>query len=143
CIRRSRITARDSVASAGSNRERRHSVLRERLVAAAAILGPLLLLLWLDHRANFGMPGLWLVPTACIVTFLVASELAHLCQASSAAPRSVPAVAGALLLVVATSAPYLAAKWLPEDCPLGHWGWTVLGLAAATLIAFLWEMATF
>lgn len=120
-------------------------MLRQRLAGAAAILIPVLALFWLDHHHNGGIPGAWLVPLGLVVALIVSLEFTELLQGFPYAPPPWITAAGSVLIVGATSLPYLL------DTPnrgglfgqLGTWGWTVSASLAALIATSCREMARF
>ena len=130
-------------------------MLRLRLIGAAAIIIPVLGLLWLDENLNFGRPGIWFTTLAIGVGICCCFEFASLLQPTTAkrhGPQStdlpIPPLSMGVLVLAAASA-MLIGSWfkfstnLKVDCPLGNWGWPMLGLAAATAIVMLNEMRRF
>ncbi len=115
-------------------------MLRHRLLAAAAILVPLLVLIWLDDAS--ARPGLWLGPVAIGVSVIAAAEAARLLANAGLSVARLPAIAGAVVVVASTLAP-LAWEAYPDDCPLGKPGWALLGLSLAVALVFSAELFSY
>ena len=125
-------------------------MLRQRLIGAAALILPVIGLLWLDEHLNFDRPGIWFTLLALIVTNSCVWELSSLLQTQTqvqSAAASVKLNVGAILFAtIAAMVVGSAFKFMPNpkpDCPLGNWGWPMLGLATATAIIILVEMRQF
>ena len=118
-------------------------MLQTRLVSAACIIAPLLALIWADVQWNFQYPGIWLFPVAILVWFLAAGELRWMI-ASSGWGMPAPGYFASIAPVFVTPGVYLYwplfAGPRPPQCPLGYFGWPMLGMTAAVGIAFAWEM---
>jgi phosphatidate cytidylyltransferase len=110
-------------------------VLKTRLLLAAAILTPLLLIIWADQRANLGLPGIWLLPVGLLITGLAAAELRMLFRPDTARPATWLCVLAAGLVAASAGVPILwrlvSASPYPPDCPLGSSGWILLALLTA------------
>jgi phosphatidate cytidylyltransferase len=117
-------------------------VLRQRLVGAAAIIAPVLLLFWLDGHYDGGRPGIWLVPLGVVLAMIVAWELAELFSEQPQAPWPPLVAGGAAVVVLATAVGCLVAQEMAERVGLGArevvpfapWGWTATA-AIGTLVA--------
>ncbi len=117
-------------------------MLRWRLIGAAAIIFPVLLLLWLDDQCDFGFPGLW------FAVFLVAAGVLCCCELAHLVAPSVAGLSTALIGVmggIAMLFPIVARFWPIQQAtrPMGNWGWAFLGLAVAIAISLVWEMRSF
>lgn len=111
-------------------------MLQWRLLAAACILGPLFVLIWLDDQVNGGRPGIWLGPLAVVVSLMAAHELNRLFAAGN---RPCWPLANLAAVFCVTSLSLLPVAWLeyPQPCPVGKLGWTALGAAAGSAILFV------
>ncbi len=125
-------------------------MLRQRLIGAAALILPVIGLLWLDEHLNFDRPGIWFTLLALIVAVSCVWELSSLLQTQTqvqSAAATVKLNVGAILFAtIAAMVVGSAFKFMPNpkpDCPLGNWGWPMLGLATATAIIMLVEMRQF
>lgn len=126
------------------------------------IIGTLLVLgvgtlAWLDLRAgasdDFGRPGAVLAPLALLASVLAGGELVRLFENNAKldeANRSVPRTqalapsryvvsSGAFVALLISCAPLLWRHY-PEPCIVGRAGWVGIGVAVASLAAFLLEM---
>ncbi len=117
-------------------------MLRWRLIGAAAIILPVLLLLWLDDQCHFGFPGLW------FAVFLGGSGVVCCCELAQLFSLSVPGLSPALIGIIGSIAmlfPIVARFWpiAQADRPMGNWGWALLGLAVAIAISLVYEMRHF
>ncbi len=117
-------------------------MLRSRLLAAAAILGPLLLLIWLDDQFHGGRPGIWLVPLTVLISLLAGQEINELIRCAQLPCSGVTNLAAIACVTVCSSAPVL---WLeyPSNCPLGKPGMTLMGLTMAVWLVFLAELVRY
>lgn len=116
--------------------------LRWRLIGALAIIAPVLGLLWLDARVNFGRPGIWLLPFGAIVTGTALWELNHM--ASAAGQTRFPAFRSILLGELS-----LAIAGLPIVFPGVRtalpdvWAWAAMGIMASLMAGLLCAMVRF
>jgi phosphatidate cytidylyltransferase len=110
-------------------------MLRWRLLAAAAIIGPLLGLIWLDDHYHAGRPGIWLASFAAMISIMAAHEVNQLWQHGGwpCSPRVNLLAVGCVVL--ASMIPF---GWTvyPEDAGVTRQGCTLLGLAAALGVVF-------
>jgi len=116
-------------------------VLRNRLIAAAAIMGPLLTIFWLDVNANFGFHGIWLLLLTVVLGVLIASELIGLLRERTPGVEGWVVYSGTVLTIVSVATP--EAFSLPPDCPVGRWGWSSLAVGCTFAAAFLAEVWSF
>lgn len=115
-------------------------MLRFRLLSAAALIGIVVGLVWLDLTSpyNFGHPGVWMVPFGVAFLALAVEEFRGLVAAFATLPRIVlHGGTQAILLPTFVPAFYLP---YPETCSIGRLGFPLVGLALATLFAFVVEM---
>lgn len=113
------------------------TLLRWRLVGAVAIMVPLLCMLWLDGHFNWDMPGIWLIPIALVLVVAGSSEIVMLSTHQKWTPVVTRTVIAAVVAAVCMLVPVV---YRPADCPLGNWGWTLLGLFAAIAALMLMQM---
>ncbi len=116
-------------------------MLRTRLIAAAAIILPVLAIFWLDVNANFGFPGIWLLLLTVILGLLITAELRGLLREHTPGVAGWVVFSGTTLTIVSVAIP--EAFSLPPDCPVGRWGWSSLALGTTLALAFLAEMWSF
>ena len=116
-------------------------MLRMRLIAAACIIGPILLLIWADDHGqlNGGHPGVWLAPLAVIASQMACAETLSLLAAKQL-PFSRVAVHLATFAVVTCASIPIAWESYPEDCLLTKPGWAWLGVALGFCIVVVDEM---
>jgi phosphatidate cytidylyltransferase len=118
-------------------------MLRWRLLGAAAILIPLLALVYADYAHNFGYPGVWLFPVVLLVIVLAAEEVLSLLKAQGHRPTAWTVYAGVLFVTLVSCAPLyysFAGKTYPPDCPLGKLGLTFSAFALCVPLVFGGEM---
>src|SRR3954470_2254944 len=109
-------------------------MLRWRLLLGTIFIAAVAGLCWLD--ANGSRPGAWLLPLALLITVLASGELLWLFAARQLYPLACVIYAGNLAIVLMASLPTLFgwhAAW-------GPWGWPVVALAAAVILALTGEM---
>jgi phosphatidate cytidylyltransferase len=109
------------------------------LVAAAAIIGPLLLLIWLDLKHNFRHPAIWLGPLAILISQLACQETVSLMRAKQLPVTSITCHLSTFAIGCLSLLPVVWPSYSPA-CPLGKPGWTLLGFAAAFCIVAIDEM---
>ena len=114
-------------------------MLRWRLIAAAGILIPFFLLLWLDDQHHGGHPGVYLALLAVVASGLAAQELNQLLVSAGLRVSRAANIVGVLAATVLTLTPLL---WIhyPEDCPVGKMGRSVRGAAMGMGGLFLVEL---
>ena len=116
-------------------------MLRWRLMSAAAVLTPVLILVWLDSHYSGTWPGIWLLPLVLVAGLAGSDEVAQmLCRAGT--PVSRPTVAMASLTMLLTGCLPIVYPG-PSDCPLGAWGWTGVGIVTAMWLIIVREMRAF
>jgi len=119
-------------------------MLRWRLLVSALLIAPLVTLLVLDYRYNFGAPGIWLAPLPVLFTLLGVAEVLDLLAAKGLRPAAWSVYAGAGLVSGASLVPVL---WpLVGGGPPEPWaalGWPLAALVVAIALAFVAEMARY
>lgn len=115
-------------------------MLRLRLPSAAALIAILFALVWLDLTApyNAGRPGIWMIPLAVGFLALAVEEFRNLIAPLAKLPRAV-LHGGTQAILLPTFVPALYLPY-PETCSIGRLGFPLVGLALATLLAFVVEM---
>ena len=114
-------------------------MLQTRLAAAAGIVFPLVLLVWLDIRFNQSQPGLWLAPLAIIASQLACGEIVAMFQAKNLVVRSGIAHLATFVVVATSICPMFWTNY-PANCPLGKPGWALLGAALAFCVVVIAEI---
>ncbi len=118
-------------------------MLRSRLLAAAAILVPLIGILYADVHLNAGAPGIWLVPLGLIISLMAAYEVLDLLRTPGHQPLSWTVYSGVAVVFLAACVPMLwplSGTPYPPSCPLGRLGWPLLAVTGALTWAFVGEM---
>ncbi len=122
-------------------------MLKRRLIGAAIIISAMIFLLWLDFLAGqpsaTGRPGVVLCLLAILTSGVAASEVWQMFRAGGAVQQ--PQWLVVTMMVLATSitcGPILYSVY-PVDCPIGMFGWPLVGLITIVAISFLFEMSTF
>jgi phosphatidate cytidylyltransferase len=118
-------------------------MLRWRLLVAAIIIGPLVGLLVLDFRWNFGTPGIWLWPLVLVIAVLAASEMLSLLRAKDWQPAAWAVYTGTLLVVGAGLVPLFRSALGPAGAAgpsTMPWDWPLGALALSVSLAFIGEM---
>lgn len=118
-------------------------MLRWRLLGAAAILVPLLSVVYADFAWNFGLPGIWLFPIALLAIVLATEEVLSLLSQQDHRPQSWVVYGGVLLVVLTACSPLFYAffgRTYPPDCPLGKLGLTFAAFALTVPLCFAGEM---
>lgn len=125
-------------------------MLRWRLLVATIILVPLISLLILDYRCNFGLPGVWLWPLVLALSGLAVAEVLDLLQAKDWQPARWSVYSGTLLVVLAALVPAglgVGCAQAVAACRLtafsGTISWPLLALALCVPLVFLGEMRRF
>lgn len=119
-------------------------MLRWRLLVSALILAPLIGLLVLDYRCNFGLPGIWLWPLPVLFTVLGVAEVLALLAAKEHRPAAWSVYAGALLVSGASLVPLFSPLvGGPAAGPLAALAWPLAALVVAIALAFVAEMARY
>ena len=118
-------------------------MLRWRLLGAAAILIPLLAIVYADYAWNFGLPGIWLFFPALAAILLATEEVLSLLSHQEHRPLSWVVYTGVTLVVLTACTPVLyefGGGTYPKDCPLGKLGFTFSMFALMVPLAFGGEM---
>ncbi|MCA9174841.1 MAG: phosphatidate cytidylyltransferase [Planctomycetales bacterium] len=116
-------------------------MLIHRLAMAAAILAPLLGLLWAD--ITIGPAGAWLAPLFLLVVVAAVDEVLGMLRTGGHQVVAWSAHAGALMIALATLAPLawsIRGLPYPPHCPLGQLGWPWAAMGLAVGLAFFAEM---
>jgi phosphatidate cytidylyltransferase len=116
-------------------------LLRFRLLSAAALIGIVAATVWLDLTYNFGRSGIWMVPFGVAFLALAVEEFRGLVAPLATLSRFV-LHAGTQAILLPTFVPAFYQPY-PETCSIGRLGFPLVGLAAATLFAFVAEMRRF
>lgn len=119
-------------------------MLRWRLLVSALLIAPLVGLLVLDARHNFGTPGIWLAPLPVLFTLLGVAEVLDLLAGKNLRPAAWSVYAGAVLVIGASLVPLFAPLLggaAPD--PLAVLGWPLAAFVAALALAFVAEMARY
>ena len=88
-------------------------MLRKRLIASACFIIPVLVLLWLDVRCNFGLPGLWIVLTTAVVSVFIAGEFHAMVAPKTGGVNLAVLYVGTALCHLVMIFP--EASWLPSN----------------------------
>lgn len=118
-------------------------MLRWRLLGAAAILLPLLALIYADFAWNFGFPGMWLFPVVLLVIVLATEEVLSLLKAQGHRPAAWTVYGGVVFITLVSCAPLyysFVGRTYPPDCPLGKLGLTFSAFALCVPLVFGGEM---
>ena len=110
-----------------------------RLFSAAALIVPLLTVIWLDDQYNAGRPGIWLCPIAVIVGVMACQEVNWLLSRKGLAVSRLPNLLATFSVLFVSLAPLLWIEY-PVDCVIGKPGWSLLGMALAVAIIFTSEL---
>lgn len=116
-------------------------MLSVRLLLAAALLAPFVVVIGLDVYSQFQWPWLWLF-VAVPVTVLATWELLDLYAAKEWRPIAWPIYAANVAIV---SLPYVTLLYDDRQfaVPIGPLGWAAIGLAIGLVVAFAVEMLRF
>ena len=121
-------------------------MLRWRLLVSALIIAPLVALLILDYRYNFGAPGIWLSPLPVLFTVLGVAEVLDLLAAKNLRPVAWSVFAGSVLVIAASLVPLFwrlaGASALPPS-PWVQLGWPLAAFVIAIGLVFVAEMARY
>jgi len=122
-------------------------MLKRRLIGAAIIISTMIFLLWLDFLVGkpsmTGRPGVVLCLLAILTSGVAASELWQMFRAGGAVQQPQWLVVGMMTLATTiTCGPILYSAY-PVDCPIGMFGWPLVGMISIVVISFLYEMSSF
>lgn len=117
-------------------------MLSRRLFSAAIIVSVMIFLTWLDFYLGkteiLGRPGLVIAGLMILVSTLAAGELVNMWRTESLELKT--SVGAFCALIMSSFAVVPLAVTFPVDCPIGNFGWPMLGFAMAIGTAFLFEM---
>jgi phosphatidate cytidylyltransferase len=118
-------------------------VLRRRLISSAVVIATVLLMTWLDHwmgqDSSLARPGIIMLAVVLVLAPLAGEEMRRLVGPADRR-WSPPIVLVAVLLAVLPSCLPVFFPTEIQECPVGKFGWTALGWAAALGWAFLVSM---
>lgn len=116
-------------------------MLRWRLAGAVVLILPMVTIFWAEDYANFGRPGIYLLPLALLFTILGMGEFLRLARAGGLALSSWSTY-GSAVLIVLTGA---MALWRPVSGPSDEqvWLWFAIATSGAMAILSLEEMRRF
>lgn len=117
-------------------------MLSRRLFSAAIIVSIMIFLTWFDFYLGkpelLGRPGLVMAILSMFVSILAAGELAKMWTTDEIQLKQSVACFTALIMTTFSVVPLL---WeFPPDCPIGPFGWSVIGMTSGLGTAFLYEM---
>ena len=117
-------------------------MLSRRLFSAAIIVSVMIFMTWLDFYLGkteiLGRPGLVIAGLMILVSTLAAGELVNMWRTESLELKT--SVGAFCALIMSSFAVVPLAVTFPVDCPIGNFGWPMLGFAMAIGTAFLFEM---
>ena len=117
-------------------------MLSRRLFSAAIIVSVMIFLTWLDFYLGkteiLGRPGLVIAGLMILVSTLAAGELVNMWRTESLELKT--SVGAFCASIMSSFAVVPLAVTFPVDCPIGNFGWPMLGFAMAIGTAFLFEM---
>jgi phosphatidate cytidylyltransferase len=113
------------------------------VISAAVIISILVLLFgldfWLGSPDSLGQPGSVLCLVTLTVGLMAASEVLYFNQQGNANVRHWAVYMGTFLVIGLSFVPNLVPGY-PDPCSIGHLGWPLFGMAAATGLAFVSQM---
>jgi len=116
------------------------------LLVSALIIAPLVALLILDYRHNFGAPGIWLAALPLLFTVLGVAEVLDLLAAKNLRPVAWSVYAGSALVTAASLVPIfgrlVGTSDLPPN-PLVQLAWPLGAFVVAIALVFIAEMARY
>lgn len=119
-------------------------MLSRRLFSAAIIVSIMIFLTWFDFYLGktevLGRPGLVLAILCSLVSIIASGELANMWRTDTLKLRAPVACASALVMTLLATVPLFFD--FPPDCPIGVFGWAVIGMTSAVGIVFAYEMWT-
>ncbi len=117
-------------------------MLNRRLFSAAIIVSAMIFLTWLDFYLGkpevLGRPGLVLAILVMAVSVIAAGELATMWRTEALKLRATVACISSLIMTTFSVMPLFVE--FPVDCPIGAFGWSVVGFTCAIGVAFSFEM---
>ncbi len=122
-------------------------MLKRRLIAAAIIISAMLFLLWMDFQVGSpsmsGRPGVILCLLAILTGGVAAAELWQMFRSGGAIQQPLWLVVATMVVATTIMCGPVLYTVYPVDCPIGKFGWPLVGLLLAVVVSFLYEMATF
>lgn len=119
-------------------------MLSRRLFSAAIIVSIMIFLTWFDFYLGksdvLSRPGLVLAILCMLVSIIASGELASMWRSETVKLRAVVACTSAFAMTTLASVPLFFD--FPMDCPIGVFGWAVIGVTCAIGIVFAFEMWT-
>ena len=117
-------------------------MLSRRLYSAAIIVSVMVFLTWLDFflgkPEQLNRPGLVMAVLALFITMIAASELVSMWHKEDFKIKNTVACFSALIMTAFACVPLFME--LPLNCPIGNFGWAIIGLICAIGTVFLFEM---
>jgi phosphatidate cytidylyltransferase len=113
------------------------------LLVAASIIAPLVGLLVLDYRYNFGLPGIWVWPLVLVFAGLGTAEFLDLLAAQNLRPPVWSVYAGTLFVLSTGLVPVfwpLSGSAYPASGPWGQLALPLIAVVISVALAFLAEM---
>lgn len=117
-------------------------MLSRRLFSAAIIVSVMIFLTWLDFYLGkpevLGRPGLVLSFLVMVVSIIASGELAQMWRTKELNLKASIACISSLIMTTFAVIPLLFV--FPADCPIGAFGWSVIGFTTAIGLVFSYEM---
>jgi phosphatidate cytidylyltransferase len=117
-------------------------MLSRRLFSAAIIVSIMIFLTWLDFYLGkpevLGQPGLVMALLCMAVSVIAAGELVSMWKAEDLRLRASVGCFASLIMTTFCVVPLFFE--FPVDCPIGTFGWPVIGMTCAVGTAFAYEM---
>ena len=121
-------------------------MLGRRLMSAAVIISATLLLLYFDFRMGaddwLGRPGIVLAILIGIIGIVAADELLYMLRQKCPSLKNMVPIATIVAMIVCASLPVWWRDY-PPNCPVGFFGWTMLGMTVALGLCCLQEILQF
>lgn len=122
-------------------------MLKRRLIGAAIIISAMIFLLWLDFLAGqpsfTGRPGVVLCLLAILTSGVAASELWQMFRTGGAVQQPEWLVVSMMVLATTITCGPILYSVYPIDCPIGMFGWPLVGMLSIVVVSFLFEMLTY
>jgi len=118
-------------------------MLRWRLLLGTLIIGVLVGLCWLDHRAETGgasVRGAWLLPVAILLAVAASGEVLHLARAAGMRPSAWAVYSGNVLLIAGNWGGDFLRVRTGDASLLPELAWPCCALAVGVLLIFVVEM---